>query len=143
MGTAVKQQESKKALVISVSDYKYFPALTFCKKDGEEMVNVLKGTPFEYQTTPLIGKIAYRRIRDMTRNFFLDRNIKAKDTLLFYFSGHGVIDNYGDHYLTTFETDPEDPGSRGLSFQELEGIINNSYSTRIAAILDCCYAGAA
>jgi uncharacterized caspase-like protein len=41
--------------------------------------------------------------------FFRNRNVKLNDTLLFYYSGHGVLDGYGDHYLAPSALDPFEP----------------------------------
>ena len=67
----------------------------------------------------------------------------ADDTLLFYYSDHGVSDVDGDIYLASSDTDPDKPYRRGFSFEELRKMIQKSISTRVVVILDCCYSGSA
>ena len=69
--------------------------------------------------------------------------IRAEDTLLFYYSGHGIPDIDGDIYLASSEIDPDAPYRRGFSFNELTKMIQRSVSIRIVTVLDCCYSGAA
>jgi hypothetical protein len=49
----------------------------------------------------------------------------------------------GDVYLATSEIQPHIPSKRGFNFNELTKLMQDSGSTRIVAILDCCYSGSA
>jgi len=128
----------KKALVIGVSEYDNddIQKLEFCRNDGEKV----RETSEDYK---LIGRVEFDKMRDTIYDFFDNTNTKADDTLLFYYSGHGVPDTDGDVYLATSEIDPDSPYRRGFSFNELTKMMNNSSSTKVVAILDCCYSGAA
>ena len=137
-------KSEKRALIIGISDYNTeLPHLEFCTKDGQDLYELLKlqgySIPDEYILT---GHVNYDKIRDTILNFFTDKKINPTDTLLFYFSGHGVPDEYGNNYLAASDIDPDLPLGRGLSFKDLKSIADMSISTRIVSILDCCYAGA-
>jgi hypothetical protein len=133
-----------KALIISVSNYNNRQPLDFCKNDGEEMFNILYNLGYEIlDNNKLIGSVRWEAMSDAIIDFFSDSKIKPQDTLLFYYSGHGVPDIDGDVYLATSEIDPDVPNRRGFSFNELTKMIQRSISTRIIAILDCCYSGSA
>ena len=82
-------------------------------------------------------------MREAIIDFFTDVNTKAEDTLLFYYSGHGIPDVDGDIYLASSEIDPDAPFRKGFSFNELTKMIQRSVSIRIVTVLDCCYSGAA
>jgi uncharacterized caspase-like protein len=91
----------------------------------------------------LIGYVTWEKMRDGIINFFTDSTIKPTDTLLFYYSGHGVPDVDGDVYFATSEIDHYLPYKRGFSFNELAKMIQRTISTRVVVILDCCYSGSA
>jgi len=136
----------KKALVIGVSEYDNddIQKLEFCRNDGEKVRETLQAISYRVsEDYKLIGRVEFDKMRDTIYDFFDNTNTKADDTLLFYYSGHGVPDTDGDVYLATSEIDPDSPYRRGFSFNELTKMMNNSSSTKVVAILDCCYSGAA
>lgn len=58
-------------------------------------------------------------------------------TVLFYFSGHGIIDDDGG-YLVTADATPSD---WGIPMSELHSILEASPIKNKIVILDCCHAG--
>jgi hypothetical protein len=136
----------KKALIIGVSEYNDndIQPLEFCRNDGEKMHETLKSIAYQIpDNCKLLGHVEFDKMREAIYDFFDNANTRADDTLLFYYSGHGIPDTDGDVYLATSEIDPDSPYRRGFSFNELTRMMNNSLSTRIVTILDCCYSGAA
>jgi len=143
---AVNSGGRKKALVISVSNYddKNMHKLDFCENDGKKMYEILKQNNFDIpENRKLIGRVNWDQMHDAIIDFFRDQNIKSTDTLLMYFSGHGIPDGRGDHYLATSEIDPYVPEKRGFRFDDLNGYMDKSISKKIVLMLDCCYSGAA
>jgi hypothetical protein len=134
---------SKKALVISTSEYKFLEPLVFCRNDGEQMCQVLESLNYHISNNKLIGKVGADQMRKTMIEFFRSSTVKPDDTLLFYYSGHGLIDEFGDAYLAPFEIEPSAPDKEGILFDELTRLMNKSNSTKIVTILDCCYSGAA
>ncbi|MEU8629039.1 caspase family protein [Streptomyces sp. NPDC048669] len=67
----------------------------------------------------------------------------AKDTLLVYFSGHGLRDEAsGDLYLALPMTQ-EGHAYTGLEFEHLRRAVRDADALRKIVVLDCCYAGLA
>jgi uncharacterized caspase-like protein len=132
------------ALIISISQYDKLESLDFCEKDGNKMYEVLKqldyDIPIKYRL--IGGRVEYDSLRDSILDFFSDPVIHPKDTILFYFSGHGVLGDDGEHYLSTSEIDPNRPRKRGFSFDDLSKAREECNSKTIFTILDCCYSGA-
>jgi uncharacterized caspase-like protein len=89
--------------------------LTFCKNDGQAMVDALYNLPYK---DSLVGYVKWDDIRNAIYDFFSEET-KPQDTLLMYFSGHGVPDVDGDVYLATSETEAFLPSKRGFNFNEL------------------------
>src|SRR2546430_2636178 len=94
----------RKALIISVSHYDSanLTNLPFVKNDGIKMAELLESLGYEIaDNNKLIGNVS---LEDMTKsiiNFF--KTAKHTDTLLFYYSGHGVHDVNGNLYLAASE----------------------------------------
>jgi len=137
-------QRKRKALVIAVSDYDDLPKenqLPFCANDGKAIYEVLKRQNYDIpDDMRLIGRVEGRKLRSTILDFF-GRSAQPNDTLVFYFSGHGIGDR-GDHYLTSSNLDREYPEDNGFNFEDLERQMARSPAKRIVAFLDCCLAGA-
>ena len=134
----------KKALVAGISDYTNLQKLDFCRNDGKEVYDVL--TSLGYQISDenkLIGKAMGTKVKDTIYDFFDNKRDNPDDTLLFYYSGHGVPGDDGNIYLASSDTDPDKPYRRGFSFEELRMRMQNTIPTRVVVILDCCYSGSA
>jgi hypothetical protein len=141
-----KKKGTRKALVISISQYDNpgLQPLEFCRNDGEEMYDLLKSLEYEISNNhKVIGSVKYDIMRDAIYDFFDNPDIRAEDTLLFYFSGHGMPATDGDMYLASSEINPDAPYKRGFSAYELTKMVQRSVSIRIITILDCCYSGSA
>jgi uncharacterized caspase-like protein len=110
----------KKALVVGISDYTNLQKLDFCKNDGREVYNVL--TSLEYEISDenkLIGKAMGTKVKDTIYDFFDDKTDNPDDTLLFYYSGHGVPGDDGNIYLASSDTDPDKPYRRAWDLGHL------------------------
>ena len=136
---------TKRALIIAISDYDKLKPLDFCKEDGEAMYSLLNSIGYEIaEHHKLIGRVEYSELHDAVIEFFADDSVRKNDTMLFYFSGHGVPSNNADeHYLSSSEINPDKPRLRGFSFDELTKTRQDCNSKTIFTILDCCYSGAA
>ena len=134
----------RKALIVGISDYTRLEKLDFCKNDGTEVYEILNSLGYEIpDKNKLLGEAKGENVKDAIYDFFDDVRNSPDDTLLFYYSGHGVPDVDGDIYLASSDTDPDKPYRRGFSFEELRKMIQKSISTRVVVILDCCYSGSA
>ena len=117
MNTSGKKAQ-RKALVIGISDYSKLQKLDFCRNDGKEIYEVLGSLGYEISDKfRLVGEAKGEKVRDVIFDFFDNVNNNLDDTLLFYYSGHGVPDMDGDMYLASSDTDPDKPYRRGFSFE--------------------------
>lgn len=137
----------KRALIIGVSDYEdnSLDPLPFCKNDAEEMHRLLASSELGFEipdSNKLVGKVKDKEMKNAIVKFFKDPSISSKDTLLFYFAGHGVTDNSGEVFMASSEIDSKEPFNGGFPFRQLTKWMNESYSTRIITTLDCCHSGA-
>jgi hypothetical protein len=66
------------------------------------------------------------------------------DLVLFYFSGHGFVDGYGEGYIAPYDMSMEEPFTCGINMRELRNIVSNSKGKdSVVTILDCCHSGIA
>jgi uncharacterized caspase-like protein len=108
------------------------------------MYEILESLGYEIsENNKLIGKVEGEKVRDKIYDFFGANTNHPDDLLVFYYSGRGVLDVDGYTYLASSDVNPDEPGRRGFSFEELSKMIQKSISTSVVVILDCCYSGSA
>ncbi|GIE84425.1 caspase, EACC1-associated type [Actinoplanes regularis] len=67
----------------------------------------------------------------------------ATDTLLFYFAGHGEIDDRSGLCLSMTDTDRDALAVSALRFESVRELLNKSPAQHRIVILDCCFSGRA
>jgi len=77
--------------------------------------------------------ITRKELKKYTEELFKDES----EIALFYFSGHGYVENTGGYLITSECTDGDD----GFSLSDLLLIANQSPARNKIIILDCCHAG--
>ncbi|MDR4511920.1 MAG: tetratricopeptide repeat protein [Nitrososphaeraceae archaeon] len=141
----VNSNSSKRALIIAVSDYDTSSGLKsigFCKNDGNKMYEILKKNGYDIpDNRKLIGHVDSQKLREIIYDFFTNEYNKPDDTLVFYYSGHGIPDKFGTTFLSPSNIDSEHPFKKGFSFDSLTNCMLACNSLRIVTILDSCFSG--
>lgn len=121
--------------------------LPSCRKDAEDLCKLLTTDKFNYtifQGGPVLGsklnkEYGWADVRTYISNFFA--SAKPSQTLLFYFSGHGIPYS-NDVYLATPQVNPKNPLDKGFALSDLTRLMGLSKSRSLVGILDACYSGA-
>ncbi|HAA13119.1 MAG TPA: peptidase C14 [Cytophagales bacterium] len=142
MGSTASQKEIiKKALLIGISGYKNqsLEDLDSPINDVEALQGLLSRGESDYSSfdTVQVEKNVPKQgnLRKLIREFFRE----TCETGLFYFSGHGVLED-GKSYLAT--PDGEEM-AWGVPINEVIEAANRSSIKNKVIILDCCHSGAA
>lgn len=111
------------------------------KNDILELSRILKNQEiggFDVEFSP---NESSQKVRERIEKFFKYKTQRREDTLLLYFSGHGLKDENGQLHLATVNTDPKLLESTAVSSRFIADMINASYSRRKIILLDCCFSG--
>ena len=81
-----------------------------------------------------------QKMREAIERLFTDRN--KDDLVLLYFSGHGVVDDFGKFHLTTARTEKRFLNSTTIPATFVHGLMEGNKSQRQVVILDSCFSGA-
>ena len=82
----------------------------------------------------------YLTVRDRLATLFESRD--PDDTVLLYYSGHGVLRRGNRLFLTTPASDLDRPQARSIAAAEIRDLMDQSRAERQVLILDCCHSGA-
>jgi hypothetical protein len=136
---------AKVALLIGVGKYQSseLENLAAVERDVAAMRDVLVQPEiggFAMADVTLLLNPEPQQMREVLEQLFADR--QSEDLLLFYFSGHGVVDDFGNFHLTTALTDQASLKSKAIAAKYVHDLMENSRSRRQVVILDCCFSGA-
>ena len=141
--------ETRRAVVIGINKYEddTIPELKGAENDATELhgrlVNQDSGGFDIAKEHFLTGKDA---TCDAIRHAISDLLWKddSCDLSLFYFSGHGFHDGYGDGYIAPWDMLHAEPMVRGIRMRELTDLLLGAKMKKtVLMILDCCYSGIA
>ena len=82
----------------------------------------------------------YQDTRDRLVDFFHGRS--PDDTLLLYYSGHGILARSNRLFLATRELDIDRPSRRSISAHDVREYIGECRALRQIVLMDCCHSGA-
>ncbi len=134
----------RRALLIGIDSYDNAGRLSACVADAQAMSEALarhKGRDrrLNYECKTLLdqtergGKITRAALRAACRELFTG----FKGDVLFYFSGHGFLNQFGGHLCTT-DASTDD---WGVPMQEIVKMAIESPAESVLFILDCCHSG--
>ena len=130
-------------LVIGNSEY-LDPRLAPLASPSEDVVQleqVLRAKDIgEFDEVSVLINRTEAELRRAINRFFANR--KRDDLVLFYFSGHGVLDDQGALYLAVKDTEHDALTATAIPSGFLKQEMNRSDSRRQVLLLDCCYSGA-
>jgi alpha-glucoside transport system substrate-binding protein len=93
-----------------------------------------------FDDVKLVVNMSGASTRRSISQFFANKT--RDDLLLLYFSGHGVLDEYGDLFLATKETERSYLRGTAIPAGFITDEMDHSRSRRQVLILDCCHSGA-
>ncbi|MEL6400930.1 MAG: caspase family protein [Cyanobacteria bacterium J06626_4] len=137
---------AKTALLIGVSNYQRdLSPLPAAIQDVRELKRVLEHPEMgNFDEVATFTDISTQAIREAAERVFSQR--KKDDLVLFFFSGHGIKDEYGKLYLAAPETYKDSRGelvrSSAVATSFIQDSMSRSRSKRQIVILDCCFSGA-
>ena len=134
------------ALLIGVSEYeaKEMKPLRSPSEDVKALERVLKhpemGGFSETGITMLVNPNPQQMRVEINALFSSNRD--KGDFLVFYFSGHGLVDDAGYLYLTSTKTDKKLLQATAMPAYDIHKLMKNCRSKHQVVILDCCFSGA-
>ena len=148
----------RSALTVGISTYSYhrLKNLEAPARDAEAIAQHLESSCYAFRVERLPGvkdkandglktgktsQVSLQQLREALVRYFKPRGTTYSDTVLFYFSGHGLYDELeGRSYLATSDTNPE-YGNWGYDLTRLPALLRDSPVKRQIIWLDCCHSG--
>jgi formylglycine-generating enzyme required for sulfatase activity len=143
-------QGHKWAILIGINKYldSKISSLDYCVSDVRLMEQVLiKQSGYEQKRILVISddqkedhlQPLFFNLSEQIRNWLL--NMKEKDTVLVYFSGHGFLDGNMQGYLAPKDCRKSNLSLTAFRTNELKNMLQSCKASQKLLILDCCHAG--
>ncbi|NUT31833.1 MAG: caspase family protein, partial [Hamadaea sp.] len=140
---AAETRGRRRALLIACDTYdpdSGLAALNAPHHDVDALAGVLSDPRIGGYQVDTVKNQATWQVRDRISSFF--SHCDRDDTLLFYFSGHGIRNRRGgaaDLYLASSDTSVRTLSSRSIEARWLAQRVAESPGGHILLLLDCCY----
>lgn len=133
----------RKALVVGINYYEHMSSLYGCVNDAYSVHQVLERhmdgqLNFDVYLSTAVDSnnaISKRDLKDLVRELFSGDS----EVALFYFAGHGCVEDSTGYLLTSDSKDGDD----GLALEDVMQFANQSSARNKIIILDSCHSGAA
>jgi hypothetical protein len=138
---------SKRAVIIGINSYSdnAITPLQGAVNDATELHNRLTtsgGFIVDDEHYLIDGQATTARIRQAVSDLLW--KAEELDLALFYFSGHGITDGYGNGFIAPYDMIRGHPLVYGISMLELKDLMLAAKNKQtIILIFDCCYSGIA
>ena len=130
---------------IGINDYSAhssFVDLSYCVKDIRDLSAAFKGKfKEELIIDTLMNDNASRENILALKQKLMQTDVD--DKVIVSFSGHGMVDplHPGDFYFVTGSTDVNNPAANGISYAQLEELLDSIPARKKLMLLDACHSG--
>ncbi len=131
-------------VTVAIDRYQHLPVesqLNRPSTDAELIARTLLSAGYEQPITGMGNYWPAEQIRSAISQWARDAEFQPNDAVVFYFAGHGLVENRDRHYLLCSNSDPFDAGT-ALATEDLVRIFVRNGVRNLLMILDVCYAGA-
>jgi uncharacterized caspase-like protein len=140
----MQQFSRKRAILIGVDKYQHVPQLTYCGHDARDVAKAFRDSlqfkpedvlefTLDSVKKPGRGEILHEA------GGFLKRGIAPDELLVFYFSGHGMMDQDDKKdYLMPVDASPNDLSGTGISVEHVVKKLSATGCQNIVMFIDAC-----
>ncbi len=127
---------------LGVSEYQMSDFnLKFAAKDAKDLaLNLSNSSAFsEVHNLTLTNEQVTRSSLDSVQKF-LD-GVTATDVVMVFIAGHGVLDQDFNYYFASHDLDFNSPEKNGISYDDIENLVDGISAIRKLLIMDTCHSG--
>ncbi|WP_158027186.1 caspase family protein [Labilibacter marinus] len=126
---------------IGTSKYLYGNNLKYAAKDADDITQLFKkDKQFKnsYIKTLKDDQATKENILEL-KSFIA--NARRDDVVILFIAGHGILDSKLDYYYCTYDTDFSNPAERGLSYSNIEQMLDGITALKKIILMDTCHSG--
>jgi WD40 repeat protein len=130
-------------LTIGTSDYsdsKY--NLRYAAKDANDIAELMNGNKEVYneiKTLKILDKDVNKQNILKAKEFLMQS--KVDDEVIVFIAGHGLLTKEFDYYYATSDIDFSNPKEKGITFEEIENLLDGISARKKILFMDTCHSG--
>jgi tetratricopeptide (TPR) repeat protein len=145
-GSALRNSGKTRALVIGISDYQYIDKLNYADRDAEIFASYLFSQGIAPEDVVLMKNKDAKRANIITELLRLAQLSQPGDNLIFYFSGHGDVENitlFKKGFLLTYDTYSNNYLAGAVSVPDIKELFVTlcNQQVKVIVITDACRSG--
>jgi WD40 repeat protein len=123
---------------IAVDNFNNGKNLSFCVKDVEDLSNYFSKLP-NSQIKLLTEKEVTKENITQLKEYL--QKTSVHDRVIISCNSHGLLDSTRNFYLATHDTDFDSPNLNGISYEMLDGLLDDIPARKKLLLLDACNSG--
>lgn len=134
--------------IIAMSVSKYQDSrydLQYAVKDGKDIANLFSpGTLSQDDFGTVYFDTLFNKNATREKFFEVKKRLltsKADDEVVVFVSGHGLLNKDLDFYFATYDIDFSNPETRGISFDDMESLLDSIPARKKLMMMDACHSG--
>lgn len=140
-----KIDPKKWLFVVGLENYKYTDAIVYAKRSAQMFAKVAQktlGVPRQNSYELIDEGATAAEIKNKMKMML--RNVKAGDTIYFYYNGHGVpaVNKQNEAFILSADMMPDFVGDEpAFMMKQIYKELSDSKASRIVAVIDSCFSG--
>ena len=130
-------------VTIGVSEYQNDQMnLDYAAKDAQDIASLFSGADHLNEESIVYSlnneqatKVEIQKLKERLKKSGVN------DRVVVFVAGHGLLDHKLDYYLAMHDIDFNDPGSKGLAYDELEDLVDGIGARKKMILIDACHSG--
>lgn len=128
-------------VAVGVSDYRGEDFdLTYAAKDARDVIDALAKHTSGPVTTHILTDANATRDNVLALRSVLEAT-HVDDMVVVFFAGHGMLDASLNYVFATHETDFAAPAGTGLTYEDIDGLLDGIPARQRLLLLDTCHSG--
>ncbi|MCD4791987.1 MAG: caspase family protein [Bacteroidales bacterium] len=139
----LKKKPDLYIVAVGVSDYMNDEYdLNYAAKDANDLTAIFEKKKDKFENIHIIKILDH----DATKENILKtkkelEKTRINDLVIIYTAGHGFLNDNLDYFFATTDIDIFNPSKNGLSYEELESLLENIPARKKLLLMDACHSG--
>ena len=116
--------------------------MNYAAKDANDLTDLFETKKDKFENIHIIKVLDHDATKEnilKTKEELQKTNIN--DLVIIYTAGHGFLDDNLDYFFATTDIDVLEPAKKGLSYEELESLLEGIPARKKLLLMDACHSG--